>query len=310
MLAYTIKRLLNMIPIILGVSLLIFFLFNVAGEDPVRIALGDHATAEAIADLKHKWGLDKPIHLQYLDFLRQIVTFDYGHSFNSGEKLSELFSKGALVSLQLTAPPYFMGILFFVCISLLLAYKRGRAFDQYSRFLFVGMMSISYLVYIIVFQYFFAFKLGWFPIRGFEHGLASIAYVGLPWLIILTTTVGPDVRIYRTIFLDEIKSDYVRTARAKGAKEGRVLFRHVLKNAMIPILTYSLVGIPYLILGAFLMERFFSLPGVGDLMVNAIYTGDFPVLKGLSIIIAISFSLVNLLTDLAYAFFDPRVKLQ
>jgi len=309
MLGYALRRLLYLIPIVMGVSLLIFFLFNVAGEDPVRLALGEHATPEAIQDLKAKWGLDKPVLVQYFDFLRQIITLDFGRSFNSGEQLSELFANGAMVSLSLTVPPYFTGIIFFVSISLLIAYKRGKVFDQYSRFLFVGMMSISYLVYIIVFQYLLAFKLGMFPILGFEPGISSVIYLALPWLIILVTTVGPDIRMYRTIFLDEIQSDYVRTARSKGASEKRILFIHVLKNAMIPILTYSLVGIPYLILGAFLMERFFSLPGVGDLMINAINTGDFPVIKGLTIIISVSYAFVNLLTDLAYAAVDPRVKL-
>ena len=309
MLHYTIRRLINLIPIVFGVALLVFSLFHFAGEDPVRMALGNHATADAIAELESQWGLDKPMYLQFVDFLRQIVTFDFGNSFNTGESLGSLFKQGALVSLSLTLPPYLTGIMLFVSIAMILAYKREKFLDKYLRFIFVGMMSISYLVYIIVFQYFFSYVLELFPVRGYESGFSAIWYLGLPWLIILVTTVGPDIRIYRTIFLDEIGADYVRTARAKGASEKRVLFTHVLKNAMIPILTYSLVGIPYLILGAFLMERFFSLPGVGDLMVNAINTGDFPVLKGLTIIISISYALVNLFTDLAYAYFDPRVKL-
>jgi peptide/nickel transport system permease protein len=170
-------------------------------------------------------------------------------------------------------------------------------------------MSVSYLVYIIALQYLAAFKLDLFPINGYEEGFRSIYYLVLPGLIILLVSIGPDVRIYRTVFLDEIDADYVRTARAKGVGERGVLFKHVLKNALIPIITYTVVIIPFLVLGAFLMERFFSLPGVGDLLITAINTGDYPVLKGLTMYIAIGYSFFNLLTDVLYALVDPRVKL-
>lgn len=309
MLAYIIRRLIYMIPIILGVAFLVFVLFSAFGEDPVRVALGTHATPQAIAELQAKWGLDKPLPMQFLDFLRQIVTFDYGHSFNTGEPLSSLFWEGATVSLSLTAPPYFVAVILFVSISLVISYYRNSWVDRFSRALFVGMMSVTYLVYIIFLQYALAFELDLFPVRGYQPGFESIPYLMLPWLIFLVIGIGPDVRMYRTVFLDEIKADYVRTARAKGASELRVLFVHILKNAMIPILTYTVVGIPFLILGAFLMERFFSIPGVGDLMINAINTGDFPILKGLTITIAVGYAFFNLITDILYAYVDPRVQL-
>lgn len=309
MLSFVIRRLLQMIPIILGVALLVFVLFSAVGEDPVRVALGNHATPESIAELRAKWGLDQPMHIQFLDFLRQIVTFDYGVSFNTGEPLSKMFLQGVTVSLSLTAPPYFVAIVLYVSLALLIAYYRGSVFDRFARFGFIGMMSITYLVYIIFFQWLFAFQLNWFPILGYANGFGAIEFLLLPWLIILFETIGHDVRMYRTIFLDEIKADYVKTARAKGASERSVLFKHILKNAMIPILTYTVVGIPYLIMGAFLMERFFSIPGVGNLMITAINTGDFPVMKGLTITIAIGYAFFNLLTDILYAYVDPRVKI-
>ncbi len=309
MFAYIIRRLLYMIPIVLGVALLVFILFSTVGEDPVRVALGNHATPDAIEALRHKWGLDKSLPLQFLDFLRQIVTLDFGVSFNSGEELSKMFAQGAVVSLSLTAPPYVMGLLLSLTMAMLIAFYRGKWIDKYSTFVFVAGMSISYLVYIIAFQYFFAYQLGWFPINGYENGLESIKYLVLPWIIMMVVSAGPDIRMYRTVFLDETKADYVRTAFAKGASEQRVLFRHILKNAMIPILTYTVIGIPFLILGAFLMERFFSIPGIGDLLITAINTGDFPVIKGLSVLIAIFFAFFNLLTDILYAYVDPRVKL-
>ena len=307
--SYIVRRLLYMIPTILGVALLVFFLFSVAGEDPVRIALGSHASPEAIAALEAKWGLDRPLHMQFLGFLGQIVTFDYGESFISGEPLSDMFAEGAVVSLSLTLPPFVIGQVLFVSLSILIAYYRDSWLDRFATAGTVMTMSVSYLVYIIAFQYILAYQLELFPIRGYASGLEGLQYLVLPSLIILVVSIGPNVRIYRTVFLDEMNADYVRTARAKGVGEAGVLFKHVLKNAMIPILTYTVVAIPFLILGSFLMERYFSLPGVGDLLISAINNGDFPVLKGLTMYIAIAYSVFNLLTDIAYAYVDPRVQL-
>jgi peptide/nickel transport system permease protein len=309
MFGYAVRRVLYMIPVLLGVALLVFILFNAVGEDPVRVALGRHATPQSIADLRHKWGLDQPLALQFLGFLKQIVTFDYGVSFNSGEALSDMFKAGVGVSLWLTIPPFVIGFVINVSLGLLIAYYRGSWLDRFATAIFIMAMSVSYLVYIIAMQYFLAFRLGWFPINGYEPGAQGLKYFALPWLIFIIVSMGPDVRLFRTMFLDETQADYVRTARAKGVSEIGVLFRHVLKNAMIPIVTYTSLAIPFLILGAFLMERYFSLPGIGDLMISSIDTGDFPVLKGLTMIIAIAYSGVVLLTDIVYAWVDPRVSL-
>ncbi len=309
MLAYIVRRVFQTIPILLGVSLIVFLLFTTVGEDPVRHALGNHATPEAIANLKQKWGLDKPLYMQYLDFLRQIVTFDFGESFTSGDRLDEMFMRGAIVSLSLTVPPFFIGILVNLAIAVLIAFYRGSWFDRYSTVLFVAGMSISYLVYIMSFQYVFSFLLGWFPINGYEEGFGAIQYLILPWIITMVVSAGPDIRLFRTVFLDETKADYVRTAFAKGCTPVQVMFKHIMKNAMIPILTYTVISIPSLILGAFLMERFFSIPGTGDILITAINNGDFPIIKGLAVLIAMSFTLFNLITDLLYAFVDPRVQL-
>jgi peptide/nickel transport system permease protein len=298
-----------MIPIILGVAGLVFVLFSTVGEDPVRVALGQHATAEAIAGLRAEWGLDQPLWLQFLDFLRQIATFDYGRSFNTGEKLTDMFRHGALVSLSLTVFPFVLGTFTNVAIGLLIAYFRGSLFDRISTAIFVGSMSVSYLVYIIAFQYLLAYKADLFPINGFEVGISGLPYLFLPWIIIIVVSAGPDIRIYRTVFLDETKADYVRTAFSKGASQSAVIFQHILKNALIPILTHVVISIPFLILGAFLMERFFSIPGVGDIMITAINTGDFPILKGLTVLIAMAYAVFNLVTDLLYAWVDPRVQL-
>jgi peptide/nickel transport system permease protein len=309
MLSYAVRRVLYMIPVLLGVALLVFLLFSTVGEDPVRMALGQHATAVSIAELRALWGLDQPWPIQFLNFLKQIVTFDYGRSYNTGEPLSAMFAVGAPISLWLTVPPFIIGFFINVALGLLIAYYRGSWLDRIATALFIIAMSVSYLVYIIALQYFLAFRAGFFPINGYEPGLQGLKYLVLPWIIILLVGTGPDVRMYRTVFLDETQSDYVRTARAKGVSELRMLFRHVLKNAMIPIVTYTMVAVPFLVLGAFLMERYFSLPGVGDLMINAINNGDFPVLKGLTMLIAIGYSAIVLVTDIVYAWVDPRVSL-
>ncbi len=306
---YVIRRLLYVLPTILGVAVLVFILFTVAGEDPVRVALGQHATPEAIADLRAEWGLDKPLWQQFLNFLWQIVTFDYGYSYVTGEKLSDAFADGAIVSLTLTVPPFALGLVLYVPIAMVIAYYRDTWLDRFATAGAAISMSFSYLVYIIALQYLLAYQLELFPINGYAEGLDSIPYLALPWLILLLVSIGPDVRIYRTVFLDEMQEDYVRTARAKGVSEMGVLFKHILKNAMIPLLTYTVIAMPFLLLGSFLMERFFSLPGVGNLMLAAINNGDFPVLKGLTMYIAIGYSLFNLLTDLLIAYVDPRVQL-
>lgn len=309
MLTYIIRRFAQMIPIILGVALIVLVLFTQVGEDPVRVKLGVHATPEAIAELRAKWDLDKPFITQYGLFLKQIVSFDFGESFTSGEKLNELFKNGAIVSLSLTVPPFFVGLVLNLSLAVMIAFYRGSWIDRYSTMIFVAGMSISYMVYIMFFQYFFAYTLDWFPINGFEPGWNSVVYLALPWIITLVVNAGPEIRLFRTVFLDETKSDYVRTAFSKGCAPTQVMFKHIMKNAMIPILTYTVIEIPSLILGAFLMERFFSIPGTGDILITAVNNGDFPIIKGLTVLIAISFTLFNLLTDILYAYVDPRVQL-
>ncbi|HEY9027685.1 MAG TPA: ABC transporter permease, partial [Burkholderiaceae bacterium] len=180
--AYVVRRLLQAVPTVLGVALLTFLLFNAFGPDPVRTALGSHATTEAMANLRHQWGLDKPLALQFLDFLRQIATFDYGRSFVTGEDLGTQLKAGGLVSLSVTAPPFVFGAIVNVGIALFIARHRDGVVDKAARALFIAAMSVSALVYVLALQYLLAFKLGWFPINGYEGGWAAVKYLGLPWL--------------------------------------------------------------------------------------------------------------------------------
>ncbi len=310
MLAYVARRLLQAAPTVLGVALLTFLLFRGFGSDPARTALGQHASAAALASLRHQWGLDQSTTAQFVDFLRQIVTFDYGRSFVTGEDLGAQLKSGALVSLAVTVPPFVFGIALNIVIALFITRHRDGVVDRVARAIFVAAMSVSALVYVLVLQYVLAFKLGWFPISGYSGGLSAVAYLGLPWLILLLIAMGPDIRLYRTIFLDEAKSDYVRTARAKGATETAVYGRHVLANAWMPIITNTVTNIPFLILGSFLMERFFSIPGVGSLTIDALNRGDLPILKAVTVLGALALVAFNLLSDLLYAWADPRVSLR
>ena len=309
MTAFVLRRLLLTLPTILGVALLTFLLFNAFGPDPVRVALGQHATPEAIANLRRLWGLDQSLPAQFMGFLQQIISFDYGKSFITGEDLGTQLKDGALVSLSVTAPPFFVGGAVNVALALFIARYRGGLTDKVSRALFIAGMSISGLVYVLVLQYLLAFKLGLFPISGYVRGPGAVAYLALPWLILLLISMGPDIRLYRTLFLDEAGADYVRTARSKGATEGRVLLRHVLPNAWIPIITNNVTSIPFLILGSFLMERFFSIPGIGSLTIDALSRGDLPILKAVTVLGAMALVVFNLLSDLLYAWADPRVRL-
>ena len=166
------------------------------------------------------------------------------------------------------------------------------------------------MAYILFFQWFFAYKLGWFEISGFEEGFPNfISYIALPAIIWIVLSIGPDVRFFRTVILDEIYQDYVRTARAKGLSEISLLLKHVLRNAMIPIITYVVIQIPSLILGALLLENFFSIPGLGGITLNALNSSDFPVIKAMAILSSVLYMLMSLLTDILYTLADPRVKL-
>lgn len=306
---YMLRRFGQAVAVVFGVALLTFLLFHAFAPDPVLAALGQHANAESIAALRGQWGLDRPLPEQFWLFLWQIVRFDFGRSFVNGDDLATLIGSGAWVSLSLTVPPFVAGLVLSVAIALFVAYHRGGWVDRMSRALFVGGMSISALVYVIALQYLLAFRLGWFPINGFERGPRGITYLLLPWIILLAVSIGPDVRLYRTLLLNEVRADHVRTARAKGASEARVLMRHVLPNAAIPILTNTVTAVPFLILGSLLLERFFSIPGIGDLVTSALASGDFPVLKAVTVLSAIALVAFNLLTDLMYAWADPRVRL-
>jgi peptide/nickel transport system permease protein len=276
--------------------------------DPTAVLLGKNATARQMAELREQLGLNKPLLDQYFDVVRSAFTFDFGYSWATKQEISQMIIQGAYPSMCLTIPAFIIATILSLLISLVVAFYRGKGI---VRVVCIAGQSISALAYILFFQYFFAYQLGWFEISGFEYGFPDfVPFIALPAIIFVLLSLGPDVRFFRTIILDEIYQDYVRTARAKGVSEVVVLLKHVLRNAMIPIITYVVIQIPTLILGALLLESFFSIPGLGGITLNALNSSDFPVIKAMAILSSVLYIILSLVTDILYTFADPRVKLK
>ena len=312
MIAYILRRLWQMLPTMLGVILLIFILFNWVGGDPAYILAGKMSNPEQIANIRKQLGIDQPFYVQLWIFIKQICTFDFGSSWSTGESVSHVILTRLGPSLTVLIPLTILETFFAVALALGIAFVRGSLTDRSVMVACTVGMSISILVYIIVFQYWFAYKLGLFPVQGWGDSFTEnlFKYSALPILIGLTVSIAPSLRLFRTFVLDEVNQDYVRTARAKGVSERRILWVHVLRNASIPIITYVMSNLPSLLIGAFLLERFFSIPGIGREVILAVERSDFPVIKAITIYVAAATMLFNLLTDLLYQAVDPRVQLK
>jgi len=312
MAVYIIRRLLYTVPIVFGVLLVTFLLFNIIGGDVTDQIAGKSATAETRDEIRKEYGWDKPLFMgtdsQFLDHLKSAVTFDFGRSLNDREMIIEKIKQGAGPSLSLTVPMFLGTIIVSVSLALVVAFLRGTMVDVIAVFVCVAGMSIPFLSFILFGQYFLAFKWGLFPVFYWPD-MSPVKYVALPVLIGIAAGLGGNLRFYRTIMLDEMKSDYVRTAFAKGLSPSKVLFKHVLKNAMIPIITQVVLAVPFLFLGSLLLERFFGIPGIGYLMIEAVAARDFRVISAMTYIGAILFVVFNLITDICYAIVDPRISL-
>jgi peptide/nickel transport system permease protein len=312
MTAYIIRRLWQMIPTLLGVILLVFILFNWVGGDPAYVLAGKISSAEQIENIRRQLGVDQPYYVQLWIFIKQVLTADFGASWSTNEAVSHIMATRLGPSLTVLVPLLIISTLVAIGLALGVAYVRGSLTDRAVMIVCTIGLSISILVYIIVFQYFFAYKLGWFPVQGwgdsFWQNLA--VYASLPILIGLVVTIAPDLRLFRTFVLDEINQDYVRTARAKGLSENRIMWVHVLRNASIPIITHVMAALPGLLIGSFLIERFFSIPGIGREVILAVERSDFPVIKAITVYVAVATMIFTLLADLMYKAVDPRVQLK
>lgn len=307
--AYLARRLWQIIPTLAGVILLVFILFNWVGGDPALVLAGKVPDPAQIENIRRQLGVDQPWWIQLWIFVQQVLTFDFGRSWSTNQLVSEVLLTRIGPTLTVMVPILLLETLLAVTLALLVAYLRGSLTDRAVMFLTTVAMSISFLVYIIVFQWLLGFKLAWFPVQGWSDDLWTnlTRYAPLPVLLGVLVSVAPSLRLYRSFFLDEIGQDYVRTARAKGLTENRVMLRHVLRNAMIPILTYVGIGLPGLFVGSFLLEIFFSIPGLGREVIESVNRSDFPVIKAITVYLAMLTMLVNLLVDVLYRVADPRV---
>jgi len=301
-----------MIPTLLGVVLLVFFLFKYFGSDPAIILGGLNASPEQIESIRDQLGLNKPVWEQLWIFVKQIVTFDWGKSWATNESVAHLFATRLPATLTVTLPILVLEVALAIPFALAVATVRGSLTDRAVMVVSTVAVSISLLVYVILAQYIFAFRLGWFPVQGWtgNHWTNLTTYAPLPVLVAVAVSLAPQIRLYRSFFLDEIGHDYVRTARAKGMTERTVLLRHVLRNAMIPILTNVSVLLPGVLVGSFLIEVFFSIPGLGRELLLAVNRGDYPVLQAFAIYLAALTMSFNLLVDVLYKLVDPRVVLK
>lgn len=312
MTAYILRRLWQMAPTMLGVILLVFFLFNWVGGDPAYLLAGKMSNVEQIANIRTQLGIDKPYYVQLWIFIKQILTFNFGNSWSTGEAVSSIIGSRLGPSLTVLIPLTILETLIAIALALAIAFKRGSMTDRTVMIACTVGMSISILVYIIVGQYFFAYQFSLFPVQGWGNSFGEnlFKYSALPILIALAVGVAPNLRLFRSFVLDEVNQDYVRTARAKGVPERRVKWVHVLRNASIPIITHVMSNLPALLIGAFLIERFFSIPGIGREVILAVERSDFPVIKAITIYVAAATMIFNLLTDLLYQAVDPRVQLK
>ncbi|AXI24574.1 Binding-protein-dependent transport system inner membrane component [Cardinium endosymbiont of Sogatella furcifera] len=307
---YLLKRLCYALSVILGATFLVFIIFNVLVGDPTFILLGKYATPEAMVLLARELGLDKPWYIQYWEVLKSAFTFNFGYSWTTKQYILKIFQEGGLVSLTVTLPAFLIGNSLVISVALWMTQYRGTIWDRLLVTFCIVMTSISILVYILIGQLFFACKLRIFPIMGYEKGfLASMPYIILPTIILVLLHFCYHYRFYRTIMLEEMYQDYVRTARAKGLPEERVLFKHIFKNVMVPIVTTFVKDFPSLLFGYVVIENFFGIPGLGNVVIDAISLCDFPTIKAVTIIAAVLSVLCNIVGDVLYTLVDPRIKL-
>jgi peptide/nickel transport system permease protein len=298
-----------MIPTLAGVVLLIFFLFNAVGGDPALVLAGKITNPEQIANIRKQLGVDEPYWYQLWVFVKQIVTFDFGRSWATNEEVSKIFLTRIGPTLTIMIPVLVLETVIGVILAIGVAYVRGTMTDRVIMMICTMAMSISFLVYIIVAQYYFGFKWGVFPVQGWTDNFWKnfTYYAPLPIMLAVFVGLAPALRLYRSFFLDEINHDYVRTARAKGLSETTVMLKHVLRNAMIPILTNIGIALPGIFVGSFLLETFFSIPGLGREILVAVNRSDFPVIKAATVYLAMVTMIINLAVDVMYKAVDPRV---
>jgi len=311
-LPYLTRRLLYGIPLVLGVTFISFLLMVYFGPDKTYELVGKNPTAEQIAEVRHALGYDRPFLLRYGDYVRQLLTFDLGLSDSTGEPVALILRQTVPVSIMLVVPGFILGNLLGLALGLVAAWYRGKWLDKLVMSASVVGMSISFLVIIIGLQVLLCtpYGLDLFPVRGWQvqDSGSYLYYVTVPTLALVLVTLGYNTRFYRAIMADEIEREHIRTLKAYGAGPAELLFRHVLKNGLIPVLTRLMFSVPFvLISGSLLLESYFGIPGVGLVTFNAITSGDQPILKAVVGLTGVLFVLALTVNDFLYTLVDPRL---
>jgi peptide/nickel transport system permease protein len=312
---YITRRLMYGVPLLLGVTFISFLLMVYFGPDKTYELLGKNPSADQVAEVRHSLGYDRAFLLRYGDYLKELLTLDLGLSTSNGEPVSSILIRTLPISIALVLPGFILGNLFGLALGLLAAWYRGNWLDKLVMSASVVGMSVSFLVIIIGLQILLCTPYGfnWFPVRGWQvHDLPSyLYYVTVPTMALVLVTLGYNTRFYRAIMVDEIERDHIRTLRAYGAGPTEILFKHVLKNSLISVLTRIMFSIPFVVIsGSLLLESYFGIPGIGLVTFNAITSGDQPVLKAVVGLTGVLFVLALMVNDTLYTVVDPRVSKQ
>jgi peptide/nickel transport system permease protein len=305
MASYIIRKLLTLIPVMLGVYTLVFVVMQVLPGDPARIRAGPGASAETVENIRQQLGLDKPIPVQYFLYLRKAVQLDFGRSFRSNRPVIDELKSRYLTTLELTVAATVIFLALGFPLGVIAAVKRNSIWDGLA--ILVSLLGISMPAFWLglLFIWYFSVKLGWFPTFGFN----SPKHVILPAVTLASYGIAYTARYTRSSMLEELMQEYVTTARAKGLPERVVLYRHALRNALIPVVTQAALGFGFMLGGAVVIEVVFTVNGVGRLIVDGILYRDYPVVQAGVLLLALNFVLVNLIADISYGFIDPRVRL-
>lgn len=303
---YVAKRLLMMIPVIIGISFIIFSIMNLTPGTPGDVILGSMGTPEAIREMNEKLGFYDPFVVRYVNYLKDVCTGDFGNSYRTGLPVVEEIASRFPVTLKLALFSTVLAVVFGIPIGILSAVKQYSAVDNISTVCALAFMSMPQFWLGLLLILLFSLKFGLFPTFGSD----SFIHFVLPAFTACAALLATLIRMTRSTMLEVIRQDYVRTAYAKGADKRRVIFKHCLKNALIPIVTVIGVNFGSLLGGAIIVEAVFGMSGIGNLMLTGIRTKDLPVVMGTVLLLAVLFSLINLAVDIIYAFLDPRIKAQ
>ena len=304
-LRYAARRTAALLPTLFGVTLLVFVLFRVLGGSPAAVVLGKNATAEAIAEYDRVHGYDRPLAVQYAAWLGELARGDLGESIEWRRPVAEVLRDGAFVSISLTLPILAIGTALALMVGLVCAARAGGIADKAVLGVATALMSVNYVVWAAAGQWFLAYKWKLFPLWGWEDW----TYLALPVLIGVASGLGPDARFYRTVVLDEVRRPSVRTAMAKGLSPSRILFRHVLRNSLVPVVTNVSLAVPFLFTGSILLESYFGIPGLGGVGLAAVHSADFATLRAVVLLSAVFYQVSNLAADVLNAALDPAVRL-